>query len=147
MQRSILILSIFACLTLAFGSNAVAQDLNVFDGTEMEITKVVNGHEVEGQLEDGTNVTVRVMGIDCHSGSEGKKARRQASKLLKKKKVTLEGTRAAFPLALDNHGRVVAYVRVDQTDFSASMLEAGQCTTATWNIPHPRRTEYASLSN
>lgn len=137
---------IFMFFAMTFTTQAAAQDLNVFDGTEFKVTKVVNGHEVEGKLDDGTRVTVRVMGIDCQSGSQGKSAQRQASKLLKKKKVTLEGTRPAFPLALDNHGRVVAYVRVDDSDFSASMLEAGECTTATWNLPHPRGSEYASLS-
>ena len=147
MKSSVFTLTILTALTFSFGSTAVAQDLNVFDGTQLDVTKVVNGHEVKGQLEDGTEVTVRVMGIDCHSGSQGKKARAQARKLLQMKQVTLEGTRPAFPLALDNHGRVVAYVRVENTDFSASMLEAGQCTTATWSLPHPRKSKYASLSH
>lgn len=139
------------CTLLMFSTSAAAQsskgkDVDVQDGAEMTVTKVVNGHELQGKLEDGTRVTVRVIGLDCPDKTLGKAATNQAQKLLGKKKVTLESSQSMFPLAQDNYGRVVGYVRLsDGGDFAEQLLGAGQCTASTWNLPHPRKTTYASL--
>ena len=125
---------------------AVADD-DVMDGTKVKIVKVVNGHELEGKLDSGQTVTVRVMGIDCPDGKPGKSAVKAAKSLLKKT-VTLESTHTSFPLLQDNRGRLVAYVRTaDGKDMAAAMLEKGQCTGAMWKVSHPRQIEYAQLSH
>jgi len=133
-----------------FTSSAFAQqsgkDVHVDDGAVMTVTKVVNGHEVQGRLSDGTRVSVRIVGLDCPDGNLGRAATQRASKLLTRKKVILESTQPMFPIAQDNYGRLVAYVRLDSgDDFAEETLRDGQCTAASWNIPHPRKTIYAGL--
>ncbi len=132
--------------TTASAQSSQGKDIDVQDGAELTVTKVLNGHELQGKLADGTRVTVRVIGLDCPDKTLGKTATAQAKKLLEKKKVSLESSQSMFPLAQDNFGRVVGYVRLqDGSDFAEQLLGAGQCTASTWSIPHPRKSTYASL--
>ncbi len=123
-----------------------AQD-DVMHGAKMKVTSVVNGQEIQGVLENGQEVTVRIMGIDCPTGKAGKKALKIAKRLMKGKTVTLESTNEHFPLLLDNRNRLVAYVQLPNgEDLASSILEKGSCTGEMWSMNHPRQTEYATLS-
>ena len=120
--------------------------LNVDDGSTFKANKFESGHEFEGKLEDGRRVKVRIVGLDCPEGRLGKDAKSAVQKLLKGKRVTLESTFPMFPLAQDNYGRLVAYVRLDDgRDLSAALLESGHCSAQTWSTPHPRQNLYAGI--
>lgn len=138
---------LFAAIILfSIPANATPPELNVDDGSMFKATKFESGHEFEGKLEDGKRVKVRIVGLDCPEGKLGKDAKAAVQRLLKGKRVTLESTFPMFPLAQDNYGRLVAYVRLDDgRDLSAALLESGHCSAQTWSTPHPRQNLYAGI--
>lgn len=144
MHKLLLIFIYFLMTTPAFAQKT--KDVHADDGAQLRVTKIINGHEIQGKLDDGTRVWVRVVGMDCPDGKLGRPATKRASKLLTGKKVILESTQPMFPIAQDNHGRLVAYVRLGSgEDFAEETLRDGQCTAASWAMPHPRKTIYAGL--
>ena len=113
-------------------------------------------------LDDGTGITLRLLGVDCpethvndkcardeaagHRSCEeqiplGLKAKVRAQALLANQRVSLEPGDGGFEW--DVYDRLLAYVRLpDDRDLGLVLLEEGLCSDFSWRYPHARQAEY-----
>lgn len=131
-------------LALVLGSSTVAFADDLTDQSTAVIESIEAGDIVVVRLADSKKrVKVRVIGIDCST-----KAKSAAKRLAVRQQVKLRSDKPFLPIAQDQFGRYVAYVELaDGRDFGVEMLRSGECTSADWKFPHPRLTQYASISN
>ena len=110
---------------------------------------------------DNGNKKVRLLGIDCpesykndkcnrdgmqgRNGCQwqiphGKRAKKQAIKLLKDKTVGLE---CDGKCKSDHYGRLLRYVRLPNgNDIGLLLIKKGLCEDFSWKYPHPRQDRY-----
>jgi endonuclease YncB( thermonuclease family) len=107
-------------LGLADTSAQRARDL-VNHTTAGRVVKVIDGDTVDVALASKRTIRVRLHGVDSPESGEpfSQQARTFTRVLLFSQQVTVEGR------DVDQYGRLVARVRVGQTDSSLALLEAG----------------------
>ena len=133
---SLLLVVLFAIVPSAALADDVPSD------SKGKVVKVESGEVIVVQLADSKKrIKVRVLGIDCNIASRGTAAR------VVGQTITLRSDKGFLPLLEDQFGRYVAYVQTgDGRDLGLELLKSGHCSTKDWTFPHPRVTEYASVS-
>lgn len=141
MPRFLTAAALLVFALIVFPATTFAEDIP--DRAEGQVVKIESGEVIHVKLADGKRLKVRVIGIDC-----GKKSNSAAAQLVGRDRITLRSDKQFLPILQDQFGRYVAYVEMnDGRDLGLEMLKTGQCSSSDWNIPHPKKSEYASASN
>ena len=131
-------------------------------GAPADVTAIYDGDTFRLTLDDGTGITLRLLGVDCpethandkcardeaagHRSCEeqiplGLKAKVRAQTLLANQRVSLEPGDGGFEW--DVYDRLLAYVRLpDDRDLGLVLLEEGLCSDFSWRYPHARQAAY-----
>lgn len=114
----------------------------------LAVIKVVDGDTIHVSV-DGTNQTVRLIGIDTPEVVDprkpvqcfGKEASSRAKEILTGKQVRLENDLAQGDK--DKYGRLLRYVFLaDGTNFNKKMITDGYAHEYTYNLPYKYRDEF-----
>jgi micrococcal nuclease len=153
------------CLAVTAGCvGGTADPTPASDGTSARVTAVVDGDTLDVRLADGTDDTVRLLGVDTpevHGENDPMEfegvpdtaagrtcLRRQGERASAYATDSLAGERVVlrFAPAADRrggYGRLLAYVVLDGDVFNAALLERGHARL--YDGPFGERDRYASL--
>lgn len=114
------------------------------------VSNVVDGDTLDVRGADGTEVRVRLVGIDTPETvdpnrrveCEGPEASARMKELLLEKNVSLE---AKPDEDKDPYGRLLRYVFLSGKDIGAQMIEEGYAVSICKKFPHPRCNTYEEL--